>query len=141
MPVKTENIDVVKAKKKLGTLIAKCRGSDMSQRKLAAAVGLSPSNMKYIEDGINGPTADVYSRIIAVLKPSKKKRTELDQAYMLIRNTPPPDVCDRVKKDPHLMNVIRAMDDALLTEAQAQQIMALLSSFTSEKSKGEQSNG
>ena len=141
MPVKTENIDVVKAKKKLGTLIAKCRGSDISQRKLAAEVGLSPSNMKYIEDGINSPTADVYSRIIAVLKPSKKKRTELDQAYMIIRNTPPPDVCDRVKKDPHLMNVIRAMDDALLTESQAQQIMALLSSFTSEKSKGEQSNG
>lgn len=141
MPAKTENIDVVKAKKKLGTLIAKCRGSDISQRKLAAAVGLSPSNMKYIEDGINSPTADVYSRIIAVLKPSKKKRTELDQAYMIIRNTPPPDVCDRVKKDPHLMNVIRAMDDALLTESQAQQIMALLGSFTSEKSKGEQSNG
>lgn len=141
MPVKTENIDVVKAKKKLGTLIAKCRGSDISQRKLAAEVGLSPSNMKYIEDGINSPTADVYSRIIAVLKPSKKKRTELDQAYMIIRNTPPPDVCDRVKKDPHLMNVIRAMDDALLTESQAQQIMALLSSFTSEKNKGEQSNG
>lgn len=141
MPAKTENVDVVKAKKKLGTLIAKCRGSDISQRKLAAAVGLSPSNMKYIEDGINSPTADVYSRIIAVLKPSKKKRTELDQAYMIIRNTPPPDVCDRVKKDPHLMNVIRAMDDALLTESQAQQIMALLGSFTSEKSKGEQSNG
>lgn len=141
MPVKTENIDVVKAKKKLGALIAKCRGSNISQRKLAAAVGLSPSNMKYIEDGINSPTADVYSRIITVLKPSQKKRTELDQAYMIIRNTPPPDVCDRVKKDPHLMNVIRAMDDALLTEAQAQQIMALLGSFTSENSKGEHSNG
>lgn len=141
MPAKTENVDVVKAKKKLGALIAKCRGSNISQRKLAAAVGLSPSNMKYIEDGINSPTADVYSRIITVLKPSQKKRTELDQTYMIIRNTPPPDVCDRVKKDPHLMNVIRAMDDALLTEAQAQQIMALLGSFTSENSKGEHSNG
>lgn len=141
MPAKTENADVLKAKKKLGALIAKCRGSNISQRKLAAAVGLSPSNMKYIEDGINSPTADVYSRIITVLKPSKKKRTELDQAYMIIRNTPPPDVCDRVKKDPHLMNVIRAMDDALLTESQAQQIMALLGSFTSENSKGEHSNG
>ena len=141
MPAKTENADVLKAKKKLGALIAKCRGSNISQRKLAAAVGLSPSNMKYIEDGINSQTADVYSRIITVLKPSKKKRTELDQAYMIIRNTPPPDVCDRVKKDPHLMNVIRAMDDALLTESQAQQIMALLGSFTSENSKGEHSNG
>ena len=113
----------------------------MSQRQLAAAVGLSPSNMKYIEDGINCPTADVYSRIISVLNPLKKKHDELDQAYMIIRNTPPPDVCNRVKNDPHLMNVIRAMDDALLTESQAQQIMALLGSFASENIKGEQSNG
>ena len=141
MPVKTEGIDVVKTKKKLGSLIVKCRGTNMSQRQLAAAVGLSPSNMKYIEDGINCPTADVYSRLISILKPSKKKHTELDQAYMIIRNTPPPDVCNRVKNDPNLMNVIRAMDNALLTESQAQQIMALLGSFVSENSKGEQSNG
>ena len=141
MPAKTEGTDVVKTKKKLGSLIVKCRGTNMSQRQLAAAVGLSPSNMKYIEDGINCPTADVYSRLISVLKPSKKRRTELDQAYMTIRNTPPPDVCDRVKKDPQLMNVIRAMDDALLTESQAQQIMALLGLFASENTKGEQSNG
>lgn len=141
MPAKTENVEVEKAKKKLGSLIVKCRGNNMSQRKLAAAVGLPPSNMKYIEDGINCPTADVYSRLISVLNPSKKKRTELDQAYMIIRNTPPPDVCDRVKKDPHLMNLIRAMDDALLTESQVQQIMALLGSFASKNTKGEQSNG
>lgn len=141
MSAKPEYVDVVKAKKKLGTLITKCRGNNISQRQLAAAVGLSPSNMKYIEDGINSPTADVYSRIIAALKPSKKKRTELDQAYMIIRNTPPPDVCDRVKKDPQLMKVIRAMDDALLTESQARQIMALLGSFASENNKGEQNNG
>lgn len=141
MPTKTESADVVKAKKKLGTLIAKCRGKDMSQRQLATAVGLPPSNMKYIEDGINCPTADVYSRIISVLNPPKKKLDELDQAYMIIRNTPPPDVCNRVKNDLNLMNVIRAMDDALLTESQAQQIMALLGSFVSENSKGEQGNG
>ena len=141
MPAKTENADVVKARKKLGTLITKCRGSNMSQRQLAAAVGLAPSNMKYIEDGINCPTAEVYSKLIFTLKPSTKNRTELDQAYMIIRNTPPPDVCDRVKKDPHLMKIIRAMDDALLTDSQAQQILALLSSFASENTKGEQSNG
>jgi len=141
MPVKTETADVVKAKKKLGNLIVKCRKNNMSQRQLATAVGLSPSNMKYIEDGINCPTADVYSRLIAVLNPSEKKRAELDQAYMIIRNTPPPDVCNRVKKDPHLINLIRAMDDAPLTETQAKQIMALLSSFAIENDKGEYSNG
>lgn len=141
MPAKTESADVVKAKKKLGSLIVKCRGSNMSQRQLAAAVGLSPSNMKYIEDGINCPTADVYSRLILVLNPSKKKHIALDQAYMIIRNTPPPDVCDRVKKDPHLINVIRAMGNTPLTESQAQQLMTLLGSFATENTKGDTDNG
>lgn len=141
MPAKSDSMDVLKAKKKLGYLIVKCRGNRMSQRQLAASVGLPPSNMKYIEDGINCPTPDVYSRIISTLNPSSKKRAELDQAYMVIRNLPPPDVCDRVKKDPHLMNAIRLMDDAPLTEAQAQQLMALMASFSLENSKGEQSNG
>lgn len=141
MPIKPETAKVERAKKKLGTLIAKCRGESMSQRQLAAAVRIPPSNMKYIEDGINCPTADVYSRLISALNPSKKKRSELDQAYMIIRNIPPPDVCERVIKDPNLMNIIRAMDDALLTEAQAQQLMALLGSFASENTKGEQRNG
>ena len=59
MPAKAESADVVRAKKKLGTLIAKCRGKNMSQRRLAEAVDLPPSNMKYIEDGINCPTANV----------------------------------------------------------------------------------
>lgn len=136
MPAKTEKTNVVKAKKKLGRLIFKCREKTMSQRQLATAIGLPPSNMKYIEDGVNCPTADVYSRLITVLKPSSKQRAELDQAYMIIRNVPPPDVCDRVKKDIHLMNAIRAMDDTPLTEVQAQQLIALLSSFVTENRKG-----
>ena len=137
MPAKSEDAAVRKAKKRLGTLIAKCREKHMSQRQLAIAVDLPPSNMKYIEDGVNCPTADVYSRIINVLNPSPQKRDEMDQAYMTIRKTPPPDVCDRVKADTRLMMIIRAMDDAPLTESQAQQITELLRSFTSESNKGE----
>ena len=132
MPTKPEAANVEKAKKNLGELIAQCRSNNMSQRQLAAAVGLPPSNMKYIEDGINCPTAEVYAKLISALNPLPHQRAELDQAYMCIRNTPPPDVCNRVKNDPQLMNVIRSMDDALLTESQAQQIMALLNSFKSE---------
>ena len=141
MPAKKESADMERAKKKLGRLITKCRGDDMSQRQLAAAVGLSPSNMKYIEDGINCPTADVYSRLISALKPPVKVRNDMDQAYMIIRNTPPPDVCNRVKEDPCLMSVIRSMDDVPLTENQAQQIITLLKSFALENSEGEQNNG
>ena len=141
MPVTRDHNDAIRAKKKLGTLIRKCRGSNISQRQLAVAVGLSPSNMKYIEDGVNCPTADVYSKLISVLNPSAKKRVELDRAYMAIRHTPPPDVCDRVRNDPCLMNVIRAMDDAPLTESQAQQLKVLISSFASENREGELNNG
>ena len=139
MPAKTEGADVLKAKKKLGKLISKCRENKMSQRQLANAVGLSPSNMKYIEDGINCPTAEIFSKLIRELNPSQKKRDELDQAYMIIRNTPPPDVCERVKKDSHLISIIRAMEDTPLTESQAQQIMAVLNSF--DNYKGDKNNG
>lgn len=132
MPVKVEGLDIGRAKKRLGRLIAKCRGKTMSSRQLAAAVGLPPSNMKYIEDGINCPTAEVYSKLIGVLNPSPQKRFELDVEYMRIRNIPPPDVCNRVKKDAQLMKIIRSMDDTPLTEGQAQQIVALLESFALE---------
>ncbi len=141
MPEEFESANVERAKKKLGRLIFKCREKAMSQRQLAIAISLPPSNMKYIEDGINCPTADVYSRLIEVLNPSPKKRAELDQAYMIIRNIPPPDVCDRVRKDTYLMNAIRAMDDTPLTGAQAQQLLALFASFAEENTKGDQSNG
>ena len=45
--------------KVLGQLIRDCRGT-LSQSKLAKKVGLPRSNMKYIEDGVNAPTAEVY---------------------------------------------------------------------------------
>ena len=38
--------EIESARKNLGNEIAKCRGETTSQRKLAGAVGLPPSNMK-----------------------------------------------------------------------------------------------
>ena len=52
----------------LGLLIRDCRGT-LSQSQLAKRVGLPRSNMKYIEDGVNAPTADVYDKLIKELKP------------------------------------------------------------------------
>jgi len=126
MPITSEEPNIEKRKKELGSLISKCRGKSMSQRQLAAAIGLSPSNMKYIEDGINCPTAAVYSKLIAILNPSKEQRAKLDKAYMIIRNTPPPDVCERIIKDHNLLNVIRALDGTLLTDSQVNQIITIL---------------
>lgn len=138
MPVKAESADVVRAKKKLGTLIAKCRGKDMSQRRLAEAVDLPPSNMKYIEDGINCPTANVYSKLISVLKPSPIKRTELDQAYMTIRKTPPPDVCELLISNPNLITILRSMEDAKLNKKEMNSVLASIAQM---KKKGETDNG
>lgn len=138
MPAKAESADVVRAKKKLGTLIAKCRGKNMSQRRLAEAVDLPPSNMKYIEDGINCPTANVYSKLISVLKPSPIKRTELDQAYMTIRKTPPPDVCELLISNPNLITILRSMEDAKLNKKEMNSVLA---SIVQMKKKGETDNG
>lgn len=57
-----------RAKKNLGALIVRCRGT-LSQSQLAQMVGLPRSNMKYIEDGVNAPTAEVYDKLIKELKP------------------------------------------------------------------------
>lgn len=138
MPAKAESADVVRAKKKLGTLIAKCRGKNMSQRRLAEAVDLPPSNMKYIEDGINCPTANVYSKLISVLKPSPIKRTELDQAYMTIRKTPPPDVCELLISNPNLITILRSMEDAKLNKKEMNSVLASIAQM---KKKGETDNG
>ena len=49
----------------LGKLISKSRvKKGFSLRKFAENIGLSPSNMTYIEKGVNAPTAEVYERIL-----------------------------------------------------------------------------
>ena len=61
------NEEILNAKKELGKLISKSRENIMSQRKLARGINIPPSNMKYIEDGVNAPTADVYEKILEIL--------------------------------------------------------------------------
>ena len=57
----------------LGLLIRDCRGT-LSQSQLAKRVSLPRSNMKYIEDGVNAPTAEVYDKLIKELKPDLQTR-------------------------------------------------------------------
>ena len=78
---------IEKAKKALGKAIKDRRG-ERSLRNLADAVGLSPSNLTYIEQGKNAPTAEVYEKLIAELHPSPKQQAKMDQQYMLIRQVP-----------------------------------------------------
>lgn len=117
------------SKKKLGKLISKCRGDKMSQSQLAKRVGLARSNMKYIEDGVNAPTADIYKRIIEELLPSPKRKAEMDRLFTKIRRVPPPDVCDVLLNNIQLMNSIQSLYGIQITDDQSKKISALIESF------------
>ena len=109
--------DMEKAKTKLGVEIAKNRG-ELSQRKLAQAVGLPPSNMKYIEDGVNAPSHDVYAKIIEELNPPPRQRAVMDKLYATIRKTPPPDVCETINSNQELFDVFRIIKSQQLSKEQ-----------------------
>ena len=97
-----------KKKKELGKLIRDLRESrEMSLRSLADAVGLSPSNLSYIEKGVNAPTGEVYLKIVENINPDKKAYQKMDELYMAIRNLPPPDICELLMKNPELIEQIR----------------------------------
>ncbi len=137
MPKKeTKDVAVEKAKKKLGEEIVKCRGENKSQRKLASAVGLSPSNMKYIEDGVNAPSPDIYSKLIIKLKPPPKQLETMDKLYTAIRKIPPPDVCDVINNNQELFEAFRLLDGQKLSKKQISQAKLLFQTFVDEN-KGE----
>ena len=74
-----------KEKIAFGKLICKLRiKEDFSLRKLAEAIGLPASNLSYIENGVNSPTAEIYNKIINVLRPNKEEHEKLDKLYNLM---------------------------------------------------------
>ena len=98
----------IEEKLKLGETIKMLRiEKEISLRSLAEHTGLSPSNITYIEKGVNVPTGEVYLKILSKLKPSDSARAEMDKLYMQIRKLPPPDVCDILLKNPELIKKIR----------------------------------
>ena len=130
MPRKTEDKATARARVNLGKAIAKCRGTRWSQRQLALAIGLPPSNLKYIEDGVNASTADVYERLMEKLEPPAEMRRRMDRLYMTIRKAPPPDVCKVIADNPNLLDVFRTLEGKLVTQEQVDRMNVLLSSFT-----------
>jgi len=95
-------------KEELGQLIKvnrKAKGE--SQRGLAKAIDLPNSNLKYIEDGINAPSPEVYKNIILLLKPNDEDRGRMDYLYSQIRGTPPPDICEFIIENDEVFESIR----------------------------------
>ena len=121
-------------KQMLGNLIKECRGNK-SLRSVAYAIGLSPSNLKYIEDGVNAPSSDIYAHLIDELYPSVSMRKEMDRIYMSIRNTPPPDICGIFVANEDLNDSLRILTGQTLTSSQFQELNALLRSFEEKKYK------
>ena len=112
----------------LGLLIRDCRGT-LSQSQLAKRVSLPRSNMKYIEDGVNAPTAEVYEKLIKVLKPDLQTRQRMDRLYMAIRKVPPPDVCRTITQNKDLVNAMRKLEGCNLTPDQIKSVTTLFASF------------
>lgn len=112
----------------LGVLIRDCRGTT-SQSQLAKRVGLPRSNMKYIEDGVNAPTAEVYDKLIKELKPDWQTRRHMDCLYMAIRKVPPPDVCRTITKNKDLVDAMRKLEGCNLTHDQIKSVATLFASF------------
>ena len=95
-------------KKELGKLIRELRESKkLSLRCLADAISISPSNLTYIERGVNAPTGEIYQKIMDRLKPDKYLLNRMDKLYLAIRNLPPPDICAILIKNPNLFEQIR----------------------------------
>ena len=112
----------------LGLLIRDCRGT-LSQSQLAKRVGLPRSNMKYIEDGVNAPTAEVYEKLIKELKPDLQTRQRMDRLYMAIRKVPPPDICRTITQNKDLVDAMRKLEGCNLTPDQIKSVTALFASF------------
>ena len=119
----------------LGLLIRDRRGT-LSQSQLAKRVGLPRSNMKYIEDGVNAPTAEVYDKLIKELKPDLQARQRMDRLYMAIRKVPPPDICRTITQNKDLVDAMRKLEGCNLTSDQIESVAALFASFQ-ENSEGE----
>ena len=131
--------DMLDLKCRLGKLIKECRGT-MSQRKLAAQVGLVPSHMKSIEDGVHAPTSEVYDKLITTLKPGEAMHSEMDALYMAIRRLPPPDICEWIINNPCMLRVVRRVAAEKLTFEQYDMIDIVFQAVEAEQASHRANN-
>ena len=59
-----------------------------------------------------------------------KIKKDIERAYMLIREAPPPDVCKVINDNENLNDSLRILAGHTLTTQQLQELNALLDSFT-----------
>ena len=116
----------------LGTCICKLRkDKGFSLRDFAKMIDLAPSNLSYLERGVNVPTAEVYQKILDILNPIGSHRKDLDELFTSIRNAPPPDVCGVLLKNYELGEKLRILDNVKLSPQQLEKVEELFLSFKS----------
>lgn len=131
MPQKV--FDIYQDKIVLGKAIEKLRNEKkVSLRQMAQIINIPPSNLTYIENGRNVPTADVYLRIMIFLQPIGKIRKMMDNLYVKLRHMPPPDVCNILIRNNELGEKIRLLQNISLTAEQLTSIEKLFVSFREE---------
>ena len=119
-------------KEELGQLIKfnrKAKGE--SQRGLARAIDVPNSNIKYIEDGVNAPSFEIYKKIMIELNPNSKDREKMDYLYSRIRGTPQPDICEFMLANNEIFDSIRK-NKCRLTRTQTEKLNTLLEAFAKE---------
>lgn len=117
-------------KETLGKTISKLRiEKNVSLRYMAKSISIPPSNLTYIEGGKNVPTADLYLKIIDFLQPSEMIRKKMDDLFIKIRHTPPPDVCNILIDNSELGEKLRLLHNVSLTKDQLTSIGELFVSF------------
>ena len=110
-------------------------------RRLADAIHIPASNLKYIEDGVNAPSPDVYIALLENLPVTDAEQQELDLMYSAIRGTPPPDVCRIICTNHELNDALRLIGDDVLSGEQIAEITALIASYKVPKTEGAATNG
>lgn len=117
-------------KSTLGKLISALRiEKGLSLRKFANAVGLSPSNMTYIEKGVSIPTAEVYTKILNELNPETEDKARMDKLFCQVRKIPTPEVCQVLLNNYELGERITKIGNTVLTSEQLMLVEKLFESF------------
>lgn len=133
---------IEKAMKSLGKLIKECREKEKrGLRKIAEPCGIPASQLLSIENGALTPTADVYAKLVYELQPDDKIRRKMDNMFMTIRKTPPPDICDFFICNSELTDAIRALPRTKLTPSQLDALKKQFEIFAEENGKETKNHG
>lgn len=131
---KKNYINCKKEKTELGKIISKLRDKKgLSLRQLASSMQIPPSNLTYIEKGVNAPTSQVYFNLIKILQPDEKMKRKMDILFSNIRKLPPPDVCYVFENNTDLYGIISKVGDKKLTDDELNQFRILVNSIGGRK--------